>query len=122
MPSLLIGGIGVVLILMAVTANLFRAAPALERLNDTFRPEMKASELAQLRRDVNGLAAVQAEFATQAVPKLAAAAGMTPQQFSAVLASQYPATTAGLQSVPQVTQQFTGVLNILDAERSRFHK
>lgn len=122
MPSLLIGGIGVVLILMAVTANLFRAAPAFERLTDKFRPEMQATELSQLQRDVNGLAAVQSEFATKAAPQLAAAVGMTPQQFSAVVASQYPAVAAGLQSVPQVTQQFTGVLTVLDAERDRFHK
>ena len=122
MPSVLIGGIGAVLILMAISANLFRAAPAFERLTDSFRPEMQATQLAQLRRDVNGLAAVQSEFATKAAPALAAAARMTPQQFSGVLAAQYPAVAAGLQSVPQVTTQLTGVLNVLDAERNRFHK
>ena len=121
-PSLLIGGIGVVLILMTFIANLFWAGPAFERVTDAFRPEMQATQLSQLRRDVNGLAAVQSEFTTKAVPQLAAAAGMSPQQFSALLTSQYPAVAAGLGAVPQVTGQFTGVLNVLDAEATRFHR
>jgi hypothetical protein len=122
MPSLIIGGIGVVLILVALTANLFRAAPAFERLTGNFRPEMKAAELSRLHQDVNGLGAVQAEFTTKAVPQLAAALNMTPQQFSAMLGQQFPAVATGLQSVPRVTQQFNGVLNVLDDERARFDK
>jgi hypothetical protein len=34
MPSLMLGGIGVVLILIALAANLFTAGPAFERLTD----------------------------------------------------------------------------------------
>jgi uncharacterized membrane protein YphA (DoxX/SURF4 family) len=119
-PSLLIGGIGVVLILVTLTANLFRAGPAFERVTDNFRPEMKAGQLAQLRQDVNGLAAVQAEFTTKAIPQLATALKTTPQQLSASLGQQYPAVVAGLQNVPRTTEQFNGVLNVLDAERARF--
>ena len=122
MPSLMLGGIGVVLSLIALAANLFTAGPAFERLTDNFRPEMKAAELSQLRQDVNGLAAVQSEFTNRAVPQLAAAVKMTPQQFSATLAQQYPAVATGLQSIPQVTQEFNGVLNTLEAERARFEK
>jgi len=122
MPSLLIGGIGVVLILVAFAAKLFTAAPAFERMTDNFRPEMKAAELSQLHQDVNGLAAVQSEFTTKAVPQLAAAAKMTPQQFVGAMGQQFPALAAGMQSVPQITQQFNGVLNTLDAEQARFAK
>lgn len=122
MPSLMLGGIGIVLILVTLTANLFTAGPAFERLTDNFRPEMKAAPLAQLRQDVNGLSAVQSEFTNKAVPQLAAAVNMTPQQFSATLAQQYPAVATGLQSIPQVTREFNGVLNTLEAERARFEK
>jgi hypothetical protein len=111
---------GVVLILVTLTANLFRAGPAFERVTNNFRPEMKAGQLAQLRQDVNGLAAVQAEFTTNAIPQLAAALKTTPQQLSASLGQQYPAVVAGLQNVPRATEQFNGVLNVLGAERARF--
>ncbi|HVW34006.1 MAG TPA: hypothetical protein VHL53_15835 [Acidimicrobiia bacterium] len=121
-PSFVVGGIGVVLILIALAARLFTAAPAFESLTDNFRPEMRSAELSRLRTDVNNLAAVQSEFTTKAVPQLAAAAKMTPQQFVTLLGQQYPAVAAGLQSVPTVTQQFTGVLNVLDAEQARFTK
>jgi hypothetical protein len=119
-PSLLVGAIGVALILATVMANLFRAGPAFERVTDNFRPEMKASQLAQLRQDVNGLSAIQAEFATKVIPQLATGLNMTPQQLSALLGQQYPAVAAGLQNVPRITQEFNGVLNVLDAERTRF--
>ena len=122
MPSLIIGAIGIVLIAVAFAANLFWAGPAFERLTDNFRPEMQGAELSQLRQDVNGLSAVQAEFTTKAVPQLAAALRMTPQQFSATLGQQFPAVDRGLARVPQVTQQFNGVLNILAAEQARFHR
>jgi hypothetical protein len=121
-PSLVVGGVGVVLILVAVAVRLFTAAPAFERMTDNFRPEMKPAELSQLQQDVKNLAAVQAEFTTKAVPQLAAAANLTPQQFVAVLAQQYPAVAAGMPSVPQITQQFDGLLTTLDAEQARFAK
>jgi hypothetical protein len=120
MPSYIIGGIGVVLILMSFTTRLFTVAPAFERLTDDFRPEMKAATLSQLRQDVGGLSAVGAEFSTKAVPQLATALNMTPAQFSGVMGQQFPAVAAGLQRIPQVTQEFNGVLNVLSEERSRF--
>ena len=122
MPSYIIGGIGALLILVAFTARLFTVAPAFERLTDDFRPEMRAAPLSQLQQDVNGLAAVQAEFTTKAVPQLATAARMSPQQFSAVMGHEFPAVVAGLQSVPQVTQQFNQVLTVLSDERARFQR
>jgi hypothetical protein len=120
MPSYIMGGIGVLLILIPLSARLFTVAPAFERLTDDFRPEMKAATLSQLRQDVGGLSAVRTEFTTKAVPQLATALNITPAEFSALMGQQFPAVAAGLQSVPAVTQQFNGVLNVLSAERARF--
>jgi hypothetical protein len=122
MPQYFIGGIGVLLILIAFTTRLFTVAPAFERLTDDFRPQMKAAELSQLRQDVGGLAAVGTEFTTKAVPQLSTALNMKPEQFSALMGQQFPAVAAGLQAVPRVSQEFTGVLNVLDSERARFEK
>lgn len=119
-PAFIIGGVGVLLILMTLTTNLFSVGPAFERLTDDFRPEFKSSEVAALRQDVNGLAATQAEFTTKAVPALATALNVTPEQFQAQLAQKYPAVAAGVQIAPAVTQEFNGVLNLIDQERERF--
>ena len=122
MPSYIIGGIGVLLILLPIFTRLFTVGPAFERLTDDFRPEMQAATLSQLHQDVGGLAAVGTEFTTKAVPQLAAAATMTPAQFSALMGQQFPAVAAGVQSIPKVTQEFNGVLGVQSAERARFEK
>lgn len=122
MPSILIGSVGVALIAIALAARLFTVAPAFERMTDDFRPVMNNAELSQLRQDVNGLSAVQAEFNNEAVPQLAAALGIAPQQFAALMGQQFPAVAAGLAAVPQVTQEFNGVLTVLEDERGRFDR
>lgn len=121
-PSFIIGGIGVMLILIPLSAKLFTVGPAFERLTDDFRPEMRAAQLTQLNQDLDALAATQAEFTTKAVPQLATALGMSPQQFSALLGQQFPAVAAGLQSVPEVNRQFDAVLTVLADERARFEE
>jgi len=83
---------------------------------------MKSAPPAQLHQDLNGLTAAQVEFTTKAVPQLAAAAHLTPQQFAAALGQQFPAVTTGMPAVPRVSQQFNGVLNTLEAEQARFAK
>src|SRR4029079_4907234 len=100
MPSYIIGGIGVVLILIPLLTRLFTVGPAFERLTDDFRPELQASTLSQLRQDVVVCAAVGSECTTKAVPQLATALNMTPAQFSAVMGQQFPAVATGLQSIP----------------------
>lgn len=122
MPSYIIGGIGVLLILIPLVTRLFTVAPAFERLTDDFRPEMQATTLSQLRQDVGGLAAVGNEFTTKAVPQLATALNMSPAEFSALMGQQFPAVAAGLQSIPRVTQEFNGVLGVLSEERNRFEE
>lgn len=119
-PSYIIGAIGVILILIPITARLFTVAPAFERLTDDFRPQMQATTLSQLQQDVGGLAAVGTEFTTQAAPQLATALKMTPAEFSSVMGQQFPAVATGLGSIPRVSQEFNSVLSVLSAERSRF--
>jgi len=121
-PALVIGGVGVLLILMTFATNLFWVGPAFQRLTNDFRPEFKSSEVTALRQDVNGLAATQAEFANKAVPALATALKVTPQQFQAQLAQKYPAVATGVQNAPAVTEEFNGVLGLIDQEQDRFAK
>jgi hypothetical protein len=121
-PAYIIGGVGVLLILMTFGTNLFWVGPAFQRLTNDFRPEFRSSEVAALRQDVNGLAATQTEFTSRAVPALASALKVTPQQFQAQLAQKYPAVAAGVQNAPTVTQEFNGVLNLIDQEQGRFAK
>lgn len=122
MPGILIGAVGVVLIAVTLYTNLFTVAPAFERMTDAFRPEMKSAELTDLRADLRSLSAIHDEFTTKVVPQLASATGVTPQQLSARLAEQYPAVSGGMAKVPEISTQFTAVVNLLDAEQSRFEE
>lgn len=119
-PVLLVGAVGVVLIVWALAARLFTAGPAFERVTDGFRPEMRASELAALRTDLAALDSTQKEFTSKVIPQLAAAQGVTQQQLAAVLGQQFPAVAAGLQRAPEIVAEFSGTLDVLDAEQGRF--
>jgi hypothetical protein len=111
---------GATLIALAVIPGLFSVAPKFNDLTTNFKPEMKASVLAELRTDLNGLSAAQSQFTTQTVPALATALGMAPAQLSATMQQQFPATSAGMAAVPTITTRFNQVLTILNNERSNF--
>ena len=113
---------GLALIVLTFAANLFTVAPAFEELNDGFRPMMQTQNLQALGQDVTGLAAAGAEFNTKVVPTLAGQLNLTPAQFTTVFAQQFPASAAGVAAIPQITQQFNGVIGLLNAEQGRFQQ
>lgn len=122
LPGILIGLLGIVFIATAVFTKLFSVAPAFERLTDDFRPELQASGLAQLREDLTVLSATQAEFTTVLAPQLAQDLGITPEQLSATLQTDFQAVATGLAAVPQIVESFDGVLTVLENERARFER
>ena len=113
---------GLSLIALAAIPGLFGVAPRFNDLTSNFKPAMTASNIAELRADLGGLTAAQAQFVNQAVPGLAQQLHMTPAQLSSTLAQQFPATMAGMQAVPATSAQFTQVLNLLDSQIGNFQQ
>ncbi|MGI9641561.1 MAG: hypothetical protein ACR2N9_02140, partial [Acidimicrobiia bacterium] len=112
--------VGVVFIILILVNNLFAVGPAFEEMIDDFRPVLQEEALAQAQADVDGLAAAGEEFQTQIAPGMAQQLGMTPDEFGAMVQSQYPAVAQGMQALPEITATFTGLIQTLDSQRELF--
>jgi hypothetical protein len=113
----LIGGAFVV---VTLTANLFHVGPAFDRLTDDFRPVLTQQAVQTDRQDIAALNAASTEIHDTMLPALAQQLGVTPAQFSASMAEQYPDVTAGLAAVPQITPAFSSLVTTLDNQRPYF--
>ncbi|MGZ4142028.1 MAG: hypothetical protein ACXVQY_05910 [Actinomycetota bacterium] len=114
--------VGAAFIIATFTSHLFTVAPAFERMTKDFRPQMTTANIQALRGDLSQLTAVQDELVNKVVPAVATAVKMTPEQFIATMQTQFPAVTAGMTAIPQISTQFSGVLNTLQNEQARFAK
>ena len=112
--------VGVVFIILILVNNLFAVGPAFEEMIDDFRPVLQEEALAQAQADVDGLAAAGEEFQTQIAPGMAQQLGMTPDEFGAMVQSQYPAVAQGMQALPEITATFSGLIQTLDSQRELF--
>lgn len=112
--------IGVGFVGVALGANLFHVGPAFDRLTNDFRPIMTQKALQTDQQDIATLAAANAEIQNKMMPALAQQLGVTPAQFSTTMARQYPAVTAGLAAMPQITPSFTSLVTTLDQQRPYF--
>ena len=112
--------IGVAFVAITLAANLFHVGPAFDRLTDDFRPVMTEQALQTDQQDIDSLAAASTEIQDKMLPALAAQLGMTPAEFSTMMAEQYPDVTAGLAAIPQITPSFSGLVSTLDEQRPYF--
>ncbi len=113
--------VGVVLIIIPIAANLFTVAPAFEDLTDAFRDNVMTDEaVAQARTDIAGLTAVSEEFATKVVPTMSGALGMDVPTFQGFVQQQFPAVAAGVEALPAIATQFTGVIDLIESQQDNF--
>jgi hypothetical protein len=112
--------IGAAFIAVTLAANLFNVGPAFDRLTDDFRPMMTQKSLQTAQQDIAGLSAASTEIQTSMMPTLAQQLGMTPEQFAASTAENYPAVAAGLAALPQITPSFSSLVATLDEQRPYF--
>lgn len=124
MRRMIVGGVivlvGVALIVLTLTQNLFRVGTDFEELTTDFRPVMQDQSIEGYQQGLAGLAAAGEEFETQMVPALALALQMTPDQLQAYLAGEYPATAQGMAVLPELTQEFGGLVGMLEQQQSNF--
>jgi hypothetical protein len=117
-----LAAVGTAFIVSVIVNSLFSVGPAFERMSDGFRPAMQPAPIGQLQQDLKGLADVNTEFGTKAVPMLSQALKMDPAEFQAFMGQQYPAVADGIQQLPAIVTQFNGVVGTLQAEQDRFVK
>lgn len=115
-----LGVLGALLIATTFANNLFKVGPSFEDLMGGFRPHLTSSAISTAHADVTGLGAAGTEMQTRMLPALAQQLGMTPTQFSAYLATTYPQVSAGVQSLPQISTTFDGLVTTLDQQRPLF--
>jgi len=112
--------IGAALIAVAVFRNLFAVGPAFESMIEDFRPWLTDDSIAALRTDLDGLEGAVTEFETAMAPALAAQLGMTQDEFSAMVAAQFPAVATGMATVPGAAGSFRGIIDLLEAQQDNF--
>lgn len=111
--------VGVIVLGVTIGAKLFAVGPAFEEMIDDFRPWIADESIATLRADLDGLTGAVESFQTEMAPALIDQLGMTPEEFSAVMA-EYPAVVTGLQVVPDAAEGFTGIVDLLEEQQSNF--
>ncbi len=112
--------VGAGFVAVTLAANLFSVGPAFDRLTDDFRPIMTEQAVQADRQGIAALDAAESEITAEMMPALAQQLGMTSEDFSTMMAEQYPAVTAGLAAVPQITPSFSSLVTTLDEQRPYF--
>jgi hypothetical protein len=112
--------IGIALLILTFTNNLFEVGPAFEEMIDDFRPVLTDESLATVQADIDGLAAAGEEFQTAVAPAMGQALGIDPVEFGAMVQENYPDVAAGMAALPEITATFTGLIQTLDSQQDLF--
>ena len=115
--------IGVAMIVIVFANDLFTVAPAFEELTDEFSATvMQADKITTAKGDIVALEAVEVEFGEVIVPTLAGAMGMDAASFTAFVGEEYTAVATGVAALPQVTEQFNGVMELMSSQLDNFEQ
>lgn len=112
--------VGVIVFGVTMARNLFAVGPAFEEMIDDFRPWIADESIATLRADLEALGGAIQSFEAEMAPAVAGQLGLTPPEFAAVIAAEYPAVATGLQVVPDAATSFTGIIDLLEEQQSNF--
>ncbi|HEX9695505.1 MAG TPA: hypothetical protein VGB64_04235 [Actinomycetota bacterium] len=111
---------GLALILVTFGYLMFWRTAPFEGLTADFRPLMTAESVAQMQTDITDLEAASTEYRTALVPAVAQRLGVAPAALEAQFAQQFPATTTGMNAIPQIAAGMRSLAATFDAERARF--
>jgi hypothetical protein len=112
--------VGLVVLGLTFANNLFKVGPSFETLMGDFRPHLTTTDIAANRADLAKLGAAGAELQTKLAPAMAQQLGMTPTEFNAFVAANYPQVAAGMTALPGIVTTFDGLVTTLDQQRPYF--
>lgn len=111
---------GVALIVVTLAFSLFGRAAGAERVTDTFRPAMTKQGLTVVRADFETVRAGGTQLLDQAVPTFARDLRMSPAQFNAFLAANFPAVAVAARKIPGYNAYVGGYITRLKNGRKQF--
>jgi len=120
LPALGVAVVGIVVLIVLFTTNLFTVANAFEELTDEFRPIMTVDALLTAKTDVATLGAVGEEFNNEIAPQVAEALGMTSDELNTFLGTNFPAAAAGLAALPEAVPTLSDAMALLSDQQENF--
>jgi hypothetical protein len=111
---------GLGLVAAPFALSLFDRAPAGERITDRFRQTLSTNGLHDLAANFGTMGALVDTFDNRAAPALAAQLRMTPAEFQAYVADNFPAVAAGVKGIPPLVAFVTPVAAQLEALHPQF--
>lgn len=114
--------IGLVLATFPFATHLFSKTDGTEQLTGDLRTTFTDHSLHQTRQDLDGVVAMADELQAKALPALAAALGMSNQDFQAFLDDNYPSVAAGVEELGTILPRLELLVSGLESEQSDFEK
>lgn len=108
--------VGLAMIVSTLAFQMFSRASAFENMTTDFSRNVKPATIATLRADVADLRAGGTELQTTGLATLAHLLGMSQEQFTTAAATQFPALTAAIQTLPQTSDNFDRLLGVMAAQ------
>lgn len=116
----IVAGLG--LIAVPFATSLFDRTRGAERTFDAMRGTVSESGIAVARRDFGVVTAAGDELLNVVVPALARRLDMTPQEFQALLASDFPKIARAAEKIPGYIAFVGPTIDALDANREEFER
>jgi hypothetical protein len=114
--------IGLFLIVLPLATNLPGKSDASGQMMSAFRPQMSDTALAVAADDQKVMVAMGDQLSTKMLPDLAQQLKMTPEQLSAYIGQNFPATAKGMAQFPAMTQFFDNLGSTMRAQQSNFQQ
>jgi len=116
--------VGVAMIIAPFAMGLPDKGDGGQKMIDAFAPIMAEENVHQENIDrfngyIAGFEALGADVEAM-VPALAEATGMTPEQVQGFMGEQFPAMTQMMQALPQMQEDFTGLMGLMGANVTVF--
>jgi hypothetical protein len=114
--------VGLVLTTFPIATSMFSKTSGVEQLTGDFRESFTPGALDQTRTDFDGVVAMSDELQTKTLPALAPALGMSPAEFDAFMAKNYPDVTDGISQLNTILPRFGSLVGGLETQAPNFRK
>ncbi len=112
--------VGVLVVATTLSFSFIGKSTSADAMNDAFRPVYTAQLVEQSNAALQTVGAMGTEMQTALIPDLAGTLGMTVPEVQAFIGSQFPATAAALQSLPEAMGRFQTTVGAFEAQLDNY--
>lgn len=113
---------GIVMAAGLLATSMYGKATSADEMTAAFKPIFAAQAVQQTRALTNDASAMADELTTKAMPTLAAALKVTPDQLAGSMATSYPAVVSGMQKLPAIIGRMQVATALIEAQQGNFTK